>query len=253
MLTLFMSKIKPTQIFMELLLNKDLKDTFLREKVNGTVILNHMLKWNSFHLEKPLDMLKDHIKLTCPLLNRSKSTELKPILKFYHMLLETMHGISNIMITLISTNTWLMDQKNTLLKLTTTYLTQPILPVLRIHLRHAQLLKKSNSPMRRLLPNLKVFQLQSHGANLVLKILAMMLLPLTMLLLIQMREPVQMLLLVEMILLLQTQLLQQMPLLLLTKPKKLMFLIIKDPSNIRFKLKLKMLQSQSRRSIQRPR
>ena len=42
--TPFMSKIKPIQTFMELLLNKDLKDTYMREKVNTTVILNHMLK-----------------------------------------------------------------------------------------------------------------------------------------------------------------------------------------------------------------
>ena len=42
--TPFMSKIKLIQTFMELLLNKDLKDTYMREKVNTTVILNHMLK-----------------------------------------------------------------------------------------------------------------------------------------------------------------------------------------------------------------
>jgi hypothetical protein len=104
--------------------------------------------------------------------------------------------------------------------------------------------------MRKLLPNLKVFQHQSHGANLVLKI-PMMLLPLTMLLLILMREPVQMLPQVEMILLLQTLLLQLMPLLLLKKHKKLIFLIINNPSNIKFILKLKILQSPPKRPILR--
>jgi hypothetical protein len=71
------------------------------------------------------------------------------------------------------------------------------------------------------------------------------------LLLILMREPVQMLLLVEMIL--PTLLLQLIQVKLLTKTKRLMFLIINNPSNIRFKLKqkLKIPQSLPKRSIKR--
>lgn len=147
-----MNKTKLIQTFMELLCKGLIRDTSLREKVNGTVILSHTLKWNSFHSERPLDTFKDHTNLTCLPLNRNKSTELKPILKSCHTLLEIMHGTSNIMITLTSTSIWLMDQRNTPLKLTMTYLTQPILPVNQIHLSLALLLKKLNLLMRNLLP-----------------------------------------------------------------------------------------------------
>lgn len=256
MLTPFMSKIKLIQTSMELLLNKlkeDLIDTCLRGKVNGIVILSHTLKCNSSHLEKQQAMFNNLIiNITNLPLNKSKNIESRLILRFCHMLSETMHGTSSIMITPISISTWLMDQKNTPLKLITICQTQLTLLVLQIHLSLAQLPKKLNLLTKKLLPNLKVSQLQNHGANLLLLMLILMILQVQMiLLLILMREPVQMLLLVEMIL--PTLLLQLIQVKLLTKNKRLMFLIINNPSNIRFKLKLKLKipQSLPKRSIKR--
>jgi hypothetical protein len=228
---------------------QQVKDLYKRELVNGIVILRNTLIWNSFHSERQLDLFKCHktliliIRDTYPLLNNSKNIELRLILKYCHMLLETTLGILIIMIILTLTSIRVMHQKNIPLKLIMIYQTQPIFLLILILLSLAQLLKKLNLQTKKQLPNLKVSLLQNHGANLLLLTLILMQQIQMMLLLIQMKELVLMLPPAETIL--PTLLLHLIPLLLLTKNKRPTFLIISNPSNTRFKLKLKLKIPQS--------
>lgn len=218
--------------------------SFVRKKVNGTVILSNTLKWKLSQEKKWLDSLKHHTIFTIPLnLLLNKNTESRLTQRSFHTLSEIIHGTLVIMTTPTSRSISPMLLTHMMPKLITFFQTQPILQQKFQSLsRHALLLKKLSGPMKKLPLKLLVFQSQKNGANLLSKMLRIQLL---ILLLMMQREKLQLLLPME---LLHFQLIQ---LLLQTLQLVLRLLLTKKLPLMLQNLVLKLLQTNNLLPLQR--
>lgn len=102
--------------------------SFVRKKVNGTVILSNTLKWKLSQETKWLDSLKHHTIFTIPLnLLLNKNIELRLTPKSFHTLSEITHGTLVIMTTPTLRSISPMLLMHMMPMLVTIFQTQPIL------------------------------------------------------------------------------------------------------------------------------